>query len=152
MYNHEPPGYDCPLCQTIRGEDQAEPWTKLSDVFYRDDAVIAWVNQKWWGAIEGNVVVIPTTHYENIFDLPDDVAAKLHGVAKQIATAMMEMYGCKGISTRQHNGPDGNQEVWHYHMHVFPRWARDDLYGQPVRMASVEERTPYADRLRSWFS
>ena len=150
MYNHAPKGYDCPLCMTVRGEDQPDPWTKRSDVFYQDDDVIAWVNQKWWGDIEGNVVVIPTTHYENIFDLPADVAAKIHDVARRIATAMMETYGCSGISTRQHNGPDGNQEVWHYHLHVFPRNARNDLYGRPHRLVGVEERARYADRLRSW--
>ena len=152
MYNHEPPGYDCPLCTMIRGEDQPDPWTKQADVFYRDDDVIAWVNAKWWGDIEGNVVVIPTAHVENIFDLPDDLAGKIHRVARRVATAMMETYGCRGISTRQHNGPEGNQDAWHYHLHVFPRYARDDLYGQPVRMVSAEERAPYAERLRSWFA
>jgi len=152
MYNHAPPDYDCPLCQTIRGEDQPDPWTKLADVFYRDEDVICWVNQKWWGSIEGNVVVIPVRHVENIFDMPDDLAGKIHGVARRCATAMKELYGCPGISTRQHNGPEGNQDVWHYHIHVFPRYARNDLYGQTARLVSLEERAPYAQRLREWFA
>jgi histidine triad (HIT) family protein len=63
----------------------------------------------------------------------------------------METYRCEGISTRQHNGPAGNQDAFHYHLHVFPRNDRNDLYGQPARLATVDERTPYADRLRSWF-
>jgi histidine triad (HIT) family protein len=151
MYNHAPADYDCPLCSIIGGADNEDPWTKQSDVFYRDDDVIAWINTRWWGEIEGNVVVIPTHHYENIFDLPDEAAAKVHAVARRIAMAMMETYGCGGISTRQHNAPAGNQDAFHYHLHVFPRFDRDDLYGQPARLASLAERTPYADRLRSWF-
>jgi histidine triad (HIT) family protein len=63
----------------------------------------------------------------------------------------MEIYGCPGISTRQHNGPEGNQDVWHYHLHVFPRYAKNDLYGKPFRLATQAERAVYADRLRSWF-
>jgi hypothetical protein len=47
---------------------------------------------------------------------------------------------------RQHNEPAGNQEVWHYHLHVFPRYARDDLYGSLYRETTLEERLPYARR------
>lgn len=151
MYNHEPPGYDCSLCELARGEDNAEPWAKQCDVVYRNDHVIAWINPKWWGRIEGNVVVVPIEHVENIFDLDAELAGRIHLVARDVATAMMQTYGCAGISTRQHNGPEGNQEVWHYHLHVFPRFHRDDLYREPHRLVSVEERRPYAERLRAWF-
>lgn len=152
MYNHEPPGYDCSLCEIVRGEDNAEPWAKQSDVVYNDDDVIAWINPKWWGQIEGNVVVVPTDHVENIFDLQAELAAKIHLVARDVAIGMMETYGCAGISTRQHNGPEGNQEVWHYHLHVFPRFRRDDLYKEPFRIVAPEARLPYAERLREWFA
>jgi histidine triad (HIT) family protein len=55
---------------------------------------------------------------------------------------------------RQHNEPAGNQDAWHYHVHVFPRYAGDALYGSlPEReFVSAERRRPYADRLRAWFS
>ena len=42
---------------------------------------------------------------------------------------MKTAFGCPGVSTRQHNEPAGNQDVWHYHVHVFPRWHGDRLYG-----------------------
>jgi histidine triad (HIT) family protein len=152
MFNHEPPGYDCPLCQLSAGEDNDDPWTKQSDVVYRDDDVMVWINPKWWGEIEGNVVVVPHRHVENIFDLPDDLLVPINRAARLVATAMMEAYGCKGISTRQHNGPDGNQDVWHYHLHVFPRNDRGGLYGAKTRLVSPSERLPYADKLRGWFA
>lgn len=64
-----------------------------------------------------------------------------------------ETYGCDGISTRQHNEPDGDQDVWHYHVHVFPRYRGDGLYEtKPSRaFATGAERRPYADRLRACF-
>jgi histidine triad (HIT) family protein len=43
---------------------------------------------------------------------------------------MKRAWGPEGISTRQHNEPAGNQHVWHYHLHVFPRWNDDMLYRQ----------------------
>ncbi|MGH2758714.1 MAG: HIT family protein, partial [Actinomycetota bacterium] len=142
----------CSLCELVRGEDNAEPWAKQSDVVYRDVHVIAWINPKWWGRIEGNAVVVPTEHVENIFDLEPPLAAEIHRVARDVATAMIQTYGCAGISTRQHNGPEGNQEVWHYHLHVFPRFHRDDLYKEPFRIVPQEARLPYAERLREWFA
>jgi len=39
--------------------------------------------------------------------------------------------------------------VWHYHLHVFPRYADDDLYGSDARLTSPEERRPYVESLRA---
>lgn len=49
--------------------------------------------------------------------------------------------------------PDGNQDVWHYHVHLFPRYAGDDLYGsRPYRdFVTAERRWAYADKLRGYF-
>jgi histidine triad (HIT) family protein len=61
---------------------------------------------------------------------------------------MKAAFECDGISTRQHNEPGGMQEVWHFHLHVFPRWEGDDLYGSTSRLTTPEERVPYASALR----
>jgi len=64
---------------------------------------------------------------------------------------MRVSYSCDGISTRQHNEPFGNQDVWHYHVHVFPRYENDNLYAcrPQVEFASIEERISYTDKLRT---
>jgi histidine triad (HIT) family protein len=62
--------------------------------------------------------------------------------------ALKKAYACDGVSTRQHNEPAGGQDVWHYHLHVFPRFAGDDLYRSGYRETTPDERRPYADRLR----
>lgn len=62
---------------------------------------------------------------------------------------MRQTYDCEGISTRQHNEPAGNQDVWHLHVHVFPRYVEDRLYARDAEAADVgpSARQPFADRL-----
>ncbi|MCY3895070.1 MAG: HIT family protein [Chloroflexi bacterium] len=95
-------------------------------------------------------MVIPSAHFESIFDLPAESAAQIHNVAQRVAVAMSRVYRCDGISTRQHNGPGGGQEVWHYHLHVLPRWRNDRLYERtPERyLDPPSERARRAAQLR----
>lgn len=62
---------------------------------------------------------------------------------------MKQVYECDGTSIRQHNEPAGGQDMWHYHMHVFPRYTDDDLYHAKARLTTPSERRPYAEKLRS---
>ena len=66
---------------------------------------------------------------------------------------MKEVYGCDGVSIRQHNEPAGDQTVWHYHLHVFPRYHGDELYAshKQVQEATLEERAEFATKLRNYF-
>ena len=73
-------------------------------------------------------LIIPNQHFENIYDLPASLAGEIHRVARDIALALKATYACDGVSTRQHNELAGNQHVWHYHLHVFPRYGNDNLY------------------------
>jgi len=95
------------------------------------------------------VIVVPNEHVENLFTLSRVLAAEIHDTARRIAFALTDAYGCDGISTRQHNEPGGDQEVWHYHLHVFPRYAGDGLYGSTWRDTTPGERVPYAKKLRA---
>lgn len=72
---------------------------------------------------------------------------------REAAIAIRQTYDCRGVSTRQHNEPAGNQDAWHYHVHVFPRYPNDQLYASaPLPgFVAAEQRRPYADRLRSYF-
>ena len=61
---------------------------------------------------------------------------------------MKAAYSCDGVSIRQHNEPAGNQDVWHYHLHVFPRYAGDGLYGSQKELLPEKERAAYAQKLK----
>jgi hypothetical protein len=50
---------------------------------------------------------------------------------------------------RQHNEPAGNQDLWHLHVHVFPRFEGDNLYGSWYRESTFDERLDFAARLQA---
>jgi histidine triad (HIT) family protein len=120
------------------------------DIVYADDALLAFISPRTWPLNAGNVLIVPRAHYENLYDMPDDLLAHVMVIAKQIAIAMKVAYSCDGTSLRQHNEPAGNQDVWHFHLHVFPRWEGDRLYQRTdeAREVDAEERRMYAAQLR----
>lgn len=130
--------------------DNPDGWTTQAEVVLRNESVVAWINPQWWPKNHGAVVISPKDHFENIYDLPPELAVHIQAAARLVALAMKERYGCDGVSTRQHNEPAGNQDVWHYHVHVFPRYLGDRLYERHKEKERfpVPDRVAYARRLR----
>lgn len=152
MYNHQPTDDQCSFCLFAKGIETT--YNKQSDIVFEDGDSIAFISPKWWVNNSGHVIVIPKKHFENIYDIPDDLLSHVHVVAKKTAIALKLAYKCDGTSIRQHNEPDGNQDMWHFHVHVFPRYKNDELYKKhdEKRFVSEEERKPYAEKLREYFS
>ena len=107
------------------------------------------LNPWWYPANPGAALVVPIEHYENVYDLPPELGGALQEAVRDTALAMKSAFACHGVSTRQHNEPAGNQDVWHYHIHVFPRYDDDNLYGSHGSFASGEDMAALADRLRA---
>lgn len=151
MHNHGPNGYECPFCLFIQGKES--DYNKLSDIVYQDESVFAYISPKWWVNNPGNAIVIPKKHVEHIYDIDDTTLARVYAAGKKIALAMKSTYGCDGTLFRQHNEPAGNQEIWHFHLHIFPRWTGDNFYQNHDQYRTVNgtERLPYAEKLRSAF-
>ncbi|HET7638615.1 MAG TPA: HIT domain-containing protein, partial [Ktedonobacteraceae bacterium] len=97
---------------------------------------------------------IPKGHFENIYDIPEDDLAEVYKVVKRASLAIRSTYDCQGTSTRQHNEPAGGQDVWHFHVHVFPRYDNDGLYQNDDKngFVSAATRAPYAQRLRNFLN
>lgn len=148
MYNHAPEGYDCPFCRLARGK--ATSVSTQDDMIYRDDDVTAFMAAGWWPNNRGHVLVVPNEHYENLYDLPPELGIPIQRIVRDVALAFKATYDCTGVSTRQHNEPDGNQDVWHYHVHVFPRFPNDNLYVTRRIPSTAESRLPYAEKLRRY--
>ena len=152
MYNHAPEGYLCPFCLLVQGVESPDVWSVQGDIIYRDGRVTAFISSHQWPSNHGNVIIIPNHHFENIYDLPTRYAVDIHRVAKQIALAMKAIYSCDGVSTRQHNEPAGNQDVWHYHLHVTPRYTYDRFYLSRREPMAAQERAKHAARFREYLS
>jgi histidine triad (HIT) family protein len=130
---------------------QGDRYTQPEDIVYKDAAITAFVAPKWWINNAGHVLVVPNTHHENIYEIPDELLAQAYLVAKKLAIAMRQTYGCDGTSTRQHNEPAGGQDIWHFHVHVFARYHEDKLYlsDDQTRFAEAHEKQKYANVLRA---
>ena len=145
---HEPPGYACPFCALVGGGESR--WSLQSDVIWRDEHTTAFVAPKWWPGNEAHVIVVPNEHVENLYAIDDTLLGHVYATARRVAIALRTEYDCEGTSTRQHNEPAGYQDIWHFHVHVFPRYGGDGLYRRhgESRWAEADERAPYAERLR----
>ncbi|MCG8642409.1 MAG: HIT domain-containing protein [Desulfobacterales bacterium] len=149
MFNNAPKDYDCPFCLFVKGIQRRPVCSCRSDIVYEDERTMAFICSHQWPNNKGHVLIIPKAHHENIYDLPDSLAADIHALARQIAIAMKSAYLCDGVSTRQHNEPCGDQEVWHYHLHVFPRFENDCLYDIPYgHIMPTDQRAGYATLLK----
>jgi histidine triad (HIT) family protein len=148
MYTHQPDQYVCPFCLLIQGIENEHVLSAQSDVVYQDGRVTAFIGSHQWPNNHGNVLIAPNEHFENIYDLPVDYAADIHRVARMVAIALKVAYGCDGVSTRQHNEPAGNQDVWHYHLHVTPRYRGDGFYTTRRELMAVDERAMHAEKIR----
>lgn len=142
--SHAPPGYDCPFCAIAAGaEREFTAW--------RDAHVVVQISTRRAPdspESPGNALVIPLAHHENLYELPDDLAARVAHVARRVAIAMRRGYPCDGVTVRQNNEPAGGQDVWHLHTHVIPRHADNRPSKSRVVRPDDGERRRYADRLR----
>lgn len=145
MYNHAPEDYLCPFCRIVREGAAGEN----NELVYQDEAVTAFMSSHDSPGNPGHVLVIPNEHYENIYDLPAPVAAKIHECARVVALAMKSAYGCDGITLRQNNEPHGGQDVWHYHLHIYPRYEDDNFPRVEKVLTRKEKRLECARQLRA---
>ena len=83
MYNHAPKNYICPFCLIIDGIENEHVYTKQDDIIYKDEFITAFISAGWWKNNKGHVIIVPHHHFENIYDLPDDISAKIHAFEKK---------------------------------------------------------------------
>ncbi len=76
-------------------------------------------------ATRGHALIIPKAHYANIYELPEDMAADAMVLAKKLALHMSEILKCDGFNIIQNNGETAGQTVFHFHMHLIPRYGDD---------------------------
>lgn len=102
-------------------------------------------------ATKGHALILPKNHYRNLFELPEDQAEKVIVLAKKMALQMREKLHCDGFNLVQNNEEVAGQTVFHFHMHLIPRYRGDgqaigwrpgkpdDMELEAVRKVIVEE-------------
>ena len=78
-------------------------------------------------ATKGHALILPKQHYANIFEIEDETLAKAAKLAKKIMTHEKDVLGCEGYNLVQNNGEVAGQTVFHFHMHLIPRYNGDTV-------------------------
>ena len=76
-------------------------------------------------ATKGHALILPKAHYADLTEIPEELAGKATALAKKIVTAMNTALPCDGYNVVQNNGLAAGQTVFHYHVHLIPRYADD---------------------------
>ena len=89
-------------------------------------------------ASRGHVLIIPKEHFADIYELDDETAAHIFKVAVKVANAMKKTLGYDGLNVVQNNGEAAGQTVFHFHMHLIPRY-KDDKVNVGWEPGSIDE-------------
>lgn len=107
---------NCVFCKILNGDI---PSTKL---FEDEDFVII---LDVGPATFGHALVIPKTHYANIYEMPEELLAKSISLAKVWGEKLVKALHADGLNLVQNNGLAAGQTVFHYHLHLIPRYDQD---------------------------
>lgn len=155
MHNHPQNNYNCPICLGNSGTENDDTLLRQADLVFHDHLVTVWLNSFWIKGNEGHIIIVPNEHFENIYDLSDDVGRRIFEVSKLMSKAIKETYYCDGITLRQNNEPAGDQHAFHYHLHIFPRY-KDDNFNQELTkksfLSNPEDRTEYVEKLKKYLN
>jgi Diadenosine tetraphosphate (Ap4A) hydrolase and other HIT family hydrolases len=122
---------DCIFCKIANGEIPSR--TLYEDEDFRVIMDLA-------PATKGHSLILPKEHYKNIYEIADDTAAKVLPLAKKMAALMTEKLGADGFNIVQNNNEVAGQTVFHFHVHLIPRYNDDNqsLVMKPQEMTDAQ--------------
>jgi histidine triad (HIT) family protein len=131
---------DCIFCKIVAGDLPSER-------VQEDEHTVAFMDINPW--TRGHALVIPRTHSPNLYEVDEDDLRHTSSAAKRLALRMRERLRCDGVNLLNASEPAAWQTVFHFHMHVIPRY-RDDPLRLPVepRQAEPAELAEVAAELR----
>ena len=107
---------NCIFCKIANGEVP-------SKTLYEDDSFRVILDLG--PATRGHALILPKEHYADLYQLPEELAGEAMKLAKKMITKMTERLGCEGFNLIQNNGDMAGQTVFHFHMHMIPRYQAD---------------------------
>src|SRR4051812_16075329 len=122
---------DCIFCKIAAGELPAH---KVDE----DEHTISFMDLNPW--TRGHALVIPREHTKNLYEAPERVLERTAVAAQKLALRMRDRLGCDGVNLLNACEPAAWQTVFHYHVHVIPRYEDDplELPTQPQRVEPEE--------------
>lgn len=107
---------NCIFCKIANGEIS-------SKTLYEDDKFRVILDLG--PATKGHALILPKEHYKNLYELPDELAGDAMILAKKMMIQMTEKLHCEGFNLVQNNGDLAGQTVYHFHLHMIPRYQAD---------------------------
>ncbi len=109
---------NCVFCKIVNNEFD-------SYKLYEDDNFIVIFDK--FPTTSGHTLVITKNHYEDFYELDEYLASELLVLVQKVARALRDVTGCTGMNILQNNGKDAGQVVFHYHIHLIPRYENDGV-------------------------
>ena len=101
-------------------------------------------------ASRGHALILPKEHYKDLCELDESIAAKVLVLAGKIGTAMKRVLGCTGFNVVQNNGEAAGQTVFHFHVHIIPRYENGpEMVTWKPGKAEPEALAAIADSIRN---
>ncbi|TMW74003.1 HIT family protein [Alteribacter natronophilus] len=111
---------DCIFCKIVNGDI---PGAKV----YEDEHVLAFFDISQ--VTKGHTLVIPKNHEENVYELKEETASRLFAAVPKVARALKQTFEPIGLNILNNNGEKAGQSVFHYHLHLIPRYGKGDGFG-----------------------
>ena len=133
----------CVFCKIVRGE---LPSMKL----FEDERTLCFMDIN--PATRGHCLAIPKAHRENIYDMSQGECADVMNTTKRVADAIRETLAPDGLNLLQANGLQAFQTVFHFHMHIIPRYTDDPIKLPWIpREGDMEEIRKSSEQIRAYF-
>ena len=100
-------------------------------------------------ASKGHALILPKEHYRNLYDIDEEILGKAALLAKKMVTKLTDVLGCDGYNVVQNNEPCAGQTVFHFHMHLIPRYEGDNVgLGWPVGELTDEVKNEILEKMK----
>ena len=100
-------------------------------------------------ASKGHALILPKEHYRNLYDIDENLAAKAIVLAKKMVKKMTDVLGCDGYNIVQNNEEPAGQTVFHFHIHLIPRYKGDNVgLGWNMGKLTDEVRDEILDKMK----
>ena len=132
---------DCIFCKLANGDI---PTRKI----YEDDKFVVFMDLG--PATKGHSLVVPKDHYANIYEMPAELLGEAMQIAQKMAIKLKDALHADGFNVIQNNGEAGGQTVFHFHMHLIPRYNDDNALGfwEPLTLNAEELDQTLAEILK----